>query len=55
MDDVEARAAYVDGALALDVVAPLQGGGGIVLGAERAAFVAGGEKAYVEGWELVGG
>lgn len=40
MDYVEAGAADVDGAFAFNVVASLERGGGVVLGAEGAACVA---------------
>jgi len=51
--DVQAGAADVDGAVSLDVVAALEGGGGVVLGAEGAAGVAGGGEGDVEGLEEV--
>ena len=52
MNDIEARAAYVHRALTLDVVASLEGGRGIILGAEGAACVAGGGEVYVKGGEV---
>lgn len=54
MNDIAAGAADVYSSfVSFDVVASLEGGGGVVLCAEGATCVAGGVEADVEGGELV--